>query len=85
MLTLYRYLVQTLIPDQVEKEIQGGAVAAAQRHGRFISPLDGIRTEDDLLKLTNVYLRQGDSEELKQYYLVVYRTLSATISFSIDG
>ncbi|KAI8436846.1 hypothetical protein MSG28_010300 [Choristoneura fumiferana] len=38
MLTLYQYLVQKLLPEQVEKELQGGAVAAAQRHGRFILP-----------------------------------------------
>ncbi|CAH0398316.1 unnamed protein product [Chilo suppressalis] len=84
MLTLYQYLVQTLLPKQVEKEIQGGAVAAAQRHGRFISPPDGIRTSDDLKKLVKVYLRCEDDTESKQYYLIIYRTLSATMCFTID-
>ncbi|CAG9102520.1 hypothetical protein JYU34_005813 [Plutella xylostella] len=84
MLTLYQYLVQTLLPEQVEKEIQGGAVAAAQRHGRFISPPEGIRTKEDLLKLNKVYLRREGDSETKQYYLVIYRTLSATVCFTVD-
>lgn len=85
MLTLYQYLVQTLLPKQVEKEIQGGAVTAAQRHGRYISPPDGIRTEEDLQKLHKVYLMREDDTETKQYYLVIYRTLSATVCFTVDG
>lgn len=85
MLTLYQYLVQTLLPKQVEKEIQGGAVAAAQRHGRFISPPEGIRCKEDLLKLPKVYFMREDDTEAKQYYLVIYRTLSATVCFTIDG
>lgn len=84
MLTLYQYLVQTLLPKQVEKEIQGGAVTAAQRHGRYISPPDGIRTEEDLQKLHKVYLMREDDTETKQYYLVIYRTLSATVCFTVD-
>lgn len=85
MLTLYQYLVQTLLPKQVEKEIQGGAIAAAQRHGRFISPPEGIRTQDDLRKLVKVHLLREDETETKQYYLIIYRTLSATVCFTIDG
>lgn len=85
MLTLYQYLVQTLLPKQVEKEIQGGAVAAAQRHGRFISPPEGIRCEEDLLKIPKVYFMREDDTEAKQYYLVIYRTLSATVCFTVDG
>ncbi|XP_041979571.1 vacuolar fusion protein CCZ1 homolog isoform X2 [Aricia agestis] len=84
MLTLYQYLVQTLLPKLVEKEIQGGAVTAAQRHGRFISPPDGIRTKEDLLKLNKVYLTLEDQTEAKYYYLVIYRTLSATVTFTVD-
>uniref|UniRef100_S4NK59 Vacuolar fusion protein CCZ1-like protein n=2 Tax=Pararge aegeria TaxID=116150 RepID=S4NK59_9NEOP len=84
MLTLYQYLVQTLLPKQVEKEIQGGAVTAAQRHGRFISPPEGIRNADDLQKLHKVYLMREDDSEAKQYYLVIYRTLSATVCFTVD-
>lgn len=85
MLTLYQYLVQTLLPKQVEKEIQGGAVTAAVRHGRFISPPEGIRTSEDLKKLHKVYLMREDDTEMKQYYLIIYRTLSATVCFTIDG
>ncbi|XP_052741187.1 vacuolar fusion protein CCZ1 homolog isoform X2 [Bicyclus anynana] len=84
MLTLYQYLVQTLLPKQVEKEIQGGAVTAAQRHGRFISPPEGIRNADDLQKLHKVYLMREEDTETKQYYLVIYRTLSATVCFTVD-
>ncbi|XP_053610053.1 vacuolar fusion protein CCZ1 homolog isoform X2 [Plodia interpunctella] len=84
MLTLYQYLVQTLIPKQVEKEIHGDAVAAAQRHGRFVSPAEGIRNKEDLQKLVKVYLMREDDNETKQYYLIVYRTLSATICFTVD-
>ncbi|XP_050679830.1 vacuolar fusion protein CCZ1 homolog [Leptidea sinapis] len=83
MLTLYQYLVQNLLPKEVEKEIQGGAVTAAQRHGRFISPQDGIRCEEDLQKLPKVFLMREDDEEKKQYYLVIYRTLSATVCFTV--
>ncbi|XP_072949300.1 vacuolar fusion protein CCZ1 homolog [Epargyreus clarus] len=84
MLTLYQYLVQTLLPKQVEKEIQGGAVTSAQRHGRFISPPEGIRTAEDLQKLAKVHLMREDDTETKQYYLVIYRTLSATVCFTVD-
>ncbi|XP_049873224.1 vacuolar fusion protein CCZ1 homolog isoform X2 [Pectinophora gossypiella] len=84
MLTLYQYLVQSLLPKQVEKEIQGGAVAAAQRHGRFISPPEGIRSVEDLERIPKVYLTREDDTEAKQYYLVIYRTLSATVCFTVD-
>lgn len=85
MLTLYQYLVQTLLPKQVEKEIQGGAVAAAQRHGRFIHPPEGIHGQEDLQKLVKVNLMREDDSETKQYYLVIYRTMSATVCFTVDG
>ncbi|XP_075977696.1 vacuolar fusion protein CCZ1 isoform X2 [Anticarsia gemmatalis] len=84
MLTLYQYLIQTLLPRQVEKEIQGGAVAAAQRHGRFIHPPEGIRSQEDLAKLVKVHLMREDDTETKQYYLVIYRTMSATVCFTVD-
>ncbi|CAH0585665.1 unnamed protein product [Chrysodeixis includens] len=84
MLTLYQYLVQTLLPRQVAKEIQGGAVAAAQRHGRFIHPPEGIHNQEDLQKLVKVHLMREDDSETKQYYLVIYRTLSATVCFTVD-
>ncbi|CAG5046000.1 unnamed protein product [Parnassius apollo] len=85
MLTLYQYLVQSLLPKQVEKEIQGGAVTAAQRHGRFISPPDGIHTLDDIQKLIKVHLKLEDDTETKQYHLIIYRTLSATICLTVDA
>lgn len=80
MLTLYQYLVQSLLPKEVEKEIHGGAVAAAQRHGRFIYPPEGNQEE----KLMKVYLKREEDSEAKQYYLVVYRTMSATICLTVD-
>ncbi|KPI95570.1 Vacuolar fusion protein CCZ1-like [Papilio xuthus] len=83
MLTLYQYLVQSLLPKQVEKEIQGGAVTAAQRHGRFITPCDGIHTDEDIDKIIKVYLKLEDDTETKQYYLIIYRTLSATICLTV--
>lgn len=85
MLTLYQYLVQTLLPQQVEMEIQGGAIASAQRHGRFISPPEGIRSREDLQKLLKVHLMHEDDTEIRQYYLIVYRTMSATVCFTING
>ncbi|PZC81425.1 hypothetical protein B5X24_HaOG212630 [Helicoverpa armigera] len=84
MLTLYQYLVQSLLPRQVEKEIQGGAVAAAQRHGRFIHPPEGIHSQEDLQKLVKVHVMKEDDLETKQYYLVIYRTMSATVCFTVD-
>lgn len=85
MLTLYQYLVQTLLPKQIEREIQGGAVAAAQRHGRFISPPEGIHVKEDLEKLVKVYLMREDDTDAKLYYLIIYRTLNATICLTLDG
>ncbi|XP_068633043.1 vacuolar fusion protein CCZ1 homolog [Battus philenor] len=85
MLILYQYLVQSLLPKQVEKEIQGGAVTAAQRHGRFITPSDGIHTNDDIERLIKVYLKLEDDIEAKQYNLVIYRTLSATICLAVEA
>ncbi|XP_028039377.1 vacuolar fusion protein CCZ1 homolog [Bombyx mandarina] len=84
MLTLYQYLVQTLLPKQVEIEIQGGAVTAAQRLGRFISPPDGIHVKEDLDKLIKIHVTLEDDTEFKEYYLLIYRTLSATVCFTID-
>ncbi|GBP85146.1 Vacuolar fusion protein CCZ1 homolog [Eumeta japonica] len=63
---VYQYLVQTLLPEHVEKEIQGGAIAAAQKHGRFISPPDGIKTNDDLQFIPKAYLRCDDDDNTKQ-------------------
>lgn len=84
MLTLYQYLVQTVLPKEVEKEIQGGAVTAAQKLGRFISPPEGIHNKEDLERLAKLHLMREDDSETKQYYLVVYRTLSATVCFTLD-
>ncbi|KOB67639.1 Vacuolar fusion protein CCZ1-like protein [Operophtera brumata] len=66
MLTLYQYLVQTLLPQQVEREIQGGPVAAAERHGRFISPPEGIRTKEDLNRVIKVHLKLEDDTEMRK-------------------
>lgn len=85
MLTLYQYLVQTLLPKEVEKEIHGGAVTAAQKLGRFISPPEGIQIKEDLERLAKLHLMREDDNETREYYLVVYRTLSATICFTVDG
>ncbi|KAL4715961.1 hypothetical protein ACJJTC_013261 [Scirpophaga incertulas] len=84
MLTLYQYLVESLLPSQIEKELQGGAVAAAERHGRFISPPEGIRYKEDLQNLTKIHVTREDETESKEYYLIIYRTLSATVCFTID-
>ncbi|KAJ0176583.1 hypothetical protein K1T71_007762 [Dendrolimus kikuchii] len=84
MLTLYQYLVQTLLPKEVEKEIQGGAVTAAQRLGRFISPPEGIQIKEDLERLAKLHLMREDDSETREYYLIVYRTLSATVCFTVD-
>lgn len=60
-------------------------MAAAQRHGRFISPPEGIRTKEDLNRVVKVHLKLEDETEIKEYYLIVYRTLSATVCFTVDG
>lgn len=83
-LTVYQYLVQNLLPEHVKRELQGGAVATAQKHGRYISPSDGIKTVEDLKSLPKVFLQCENDNQTKQYYFVIYRTLSVTVCFTVD-
>lgn len=90
MQVVYQYLIGTLLPANVEAEMQGGSIPrnspspfAALRHGRFITGPSNLKLAQTVGKVPKVYLfANGESQE---FYLVVYRALSATVCLFIKG
>lgn len=90
MQVVYQYLIGTLLPANVEAEMQGGSIPrnspspfAALRHGRFITGPSNLKLAKTVGKVPKVYLfANGESQE---FYLVVYRALSATVCLFIKG
>lgn len=73
----------TLLPANIEMELQGGSHVSAQHYGYFISPPGGFRDANDLLKVAKVHLNYDSKVEVM--YLIIYRALAATVCFFIDG
>uniref|UniRef100_A0A6P7GP16 Vacuolar fusion protein CCZ1 homolog n=1 Tax=Diabrotica virgifera virgifera TaxID=50390 RepID=A0A6P7GP16_DIAVI len=90
MQIIYQYLIGTLLPANVEAELQGGSIPrnapspfAALRHGRFIIGPSNVKLAKTVGKIPKVYLfASGKAEE---FHLVVYRALSATVCLFIKG
>ncbi|XP_072399139.1 vacuolar fusion protein CCZ1 homolog [Diabrotica undecimpunctata] len=90
MQIIYQYLIGTLLPANVEAELQGGSIPrnapspfAALRHGRFIIGPSNVKLAKTVGKIPKVYLfASGKTEE---FHLVVYRALSATVCLFIKG
>lgn len=90
MQVVYQYLINTLLPANIETELQGGSMPrnspspfAALRHGRFITGPSNLKLAKTVGKVPKVYLfASGESEG---FHLVVYRVLGATICLFIKG
>lgn len=90
MQTVYHYLVSTLLPAQLETEIQGGSMprnnpspfSAHLHHGKFITGPPNLK-ETLIGKVPKVYL--NCDKKTTMYHLVVYRLLNASICLFIEG
>ncbi|CAG9768042.1 unnamed protein product [Ceutorhynchus assimilis] len=90
MQMIYQYLTGTLLPANVETELQGGSMPRntaspfiSLHHGRFITGPTNLKQAKTIGKVPKVYLfSQG---QVREYHLVVYRALSATVCFFIEG
>nr|CAH7752102.1 unnamed protein product [Callosobruchus chinensis] len=90
MQTIYQYLIGTLLPANVETELQGGSMPRnasspfmALRHGRFITGPTNLKLAKTIGELPKLYLFGGGKPV--EYYFVVYRALSATVCFFIKA
>lgn len=90
MQIIYQYLISTLLPANIETELQGGSIPrkpsspfAALHHGRFITGPVDLKSSSSSLKVPKVFF--FSSGNTTAYYMVVYRALSASICLFIDG
>lgn len=84
MKVVYQYLIGTLLPANMETELQGGSMPrnsvspfAALHHGRFITGPTNLKTAKSVGKIPKVYLFASGNDVT--YNLVVYRALSASV------
>lgn len=89
MQIVYQYLISTLLPANIETELQGGSMPrnpsspfTALHHGRFITGPTNLKTAKAVEKVPRVYLCSSNAGI---YYMVVYRALSASVCFFMDG
>ncbi|KAL7294576.1 hypothetical protein TKK_0012036 [Trichogramma kaykai] len=87
MQVVYSYLVNTLLPDYLEKELEGGLMPnhsispfTTSHYGKFIT---GPSSVNDVKKLPKVFIYH--SIKPTQLYLIVYRTLSATVCLFVNN
>lgn len=93
MQVVYQYLIATLLPANIEAELQGGSMPrnssspfASLHHGRFITGpanLKGSSKDTTMGKIPRVFL--FSSGKPIEYHLVVYRALSASLCMFIKG
>ncbi|RZC40479.1 vacuolar fusion protein CCZ1 -like protein, partial [Asbolus verrucosus] len=88
MKIMYQYLIGTLLPANMETELQGGSMPrnslspfAALHHGRFITGPTNLKAAKTVGKIPKVYLFASDKPAT--YHLVVYRALSASVCLFI--
>ncbi|CAH0547952.1 unnamed protein product [Brassicogethes aeneus] len=84
----YQYLIGTLLPANMETELQGGSMPrnsgspfAALHHGRFITGPTNLKTAKTVGKVPKIYLFGGKTP--CTYRLAVYRALSASVCLFI--
>lgn len=93
MQIIYQYLIGTLLPANIEAELQGGSMPrnstspfTSLSHGRFITGPTNLKVSGktpSFGKIPKAYLfNSGQPEE---YHLVVYRALSASFCMFIKG
>lgn len=89
MQVVYQYLVSNLIPLHVKSELTGGSIPrhqtpfAALHHGRFITGPSDLKSVKTVENVPVVYLHKGNN--LRKFYMVIYRALSASVCLFIDG
>ncbi|XP_065160589.1 LOW QUALITY PROTEIN: vacuolar fusion protein CCZ1 homolog [Atheta coriaria] len=93
MQVVYQYLITTLLPAHVSSELLCGSMprnaaspfaASALHHGRFITGPENLKTSKNIGKVPTVIYTQ-DKKEPDEYFLVVYRALSASLCLFISA
>ncbi|XP_058794347.1 vacuolar fusion protein CCZ1 homolog [Phymastichus coffea] len=87
MQVVYHYLVNTLLPAHLEKELDGGSIPrnsaspfSTLHYGKFVT---GPSSINDVKKLPKVFINY--STKATPLYLIVYRALSATVCLFVDN
>lgn len=90
MQVVYNYLVSTLLPAHLEKELHGGSMPrnspspfTSSHYGKFITGPSSINEQSIIGKSPKVFINY--STKPVSLYLVVYRSLSATICLFVDS
>ncbi|XP_066583435.1 vacuolar fusion protein CCZ1 homolog [Prorops nasuta] len=90
MQVVYNYLVNTLLPAHLEKELDGGSMPrnssspfTSSHYGKFITGPSSINEPSLIGKSPKVYINY--SNKPISLYLIVYRALSATICLFVDS
>ncbi|KAL3275985.1 hypothetical protein HHI36_020716 [Cryptolaemus montrouzieri] len=89
MQILYQYLVGTLLPANLEVELQGGSMPrnslspfGALKHGRFITGPTNLKNAKTIGKVPKIYTFSGPAAS---YHLLVYRALSASLCLFVNA
>ncbi|XP_024941079.1 vacuolar fusion protein CCZ1 homolog isoform X2 [Cephus cinctus] len=90
MQVVYNYLISTLLPAYLEKELHGGSMPrnspspfTSSHYGKFVTGPSSINEPNGTGKLPRVYINYSTIPI--SLYLVVYRALSATICLFVDS
>lgn len=90
MQVIYQYLIGTLLPANIETELQGGSMPRNSstpfvnlHHGRFITGPTNLKTAKNIGVVPTVFLYAENVPS--SYYMVVYRALSASVCIFIEG
>lgn len=95
MQIIYQYLIRTLLPTNVEAELQGGSMPrnapspfVSLHHGRFITGPTNLKSSETnhfTDKIPKTYLFGNEQSPHQEYYLIVYRALSASLCMFVKG
>ncbi|KAK5639874.1 hypothetical protein RI129_010685 [Pyrocoelia pectoralis] len=87
---IYQYLIGTLLPANIETELQGGSIPrnpsspfASLHYGRFITGPLNLKTTNTIGKVPKIFLNNEANPAV--YYFIVYRALNATICLFVNG
>lgn len=87
---IYQYLIGTLLPANIETELQGGSIPrnpsspfASLHYGRFITGPLNLKTTNTIGKVPKIYLNNEANPAV--YYFIVYRALNASICLFVNG
>ncbi|KAK9881558.1 hypothetical protein WA026_016435 [Henosepilachna vigintioctopunctata] len=90
MQVLYHYLISTLLPANLEVELQGGSMQrhstspfSALRHGRFVTGPSNLKNAKTTGKVPRIYTFSGPTASC--YHLIVYRVLSASLCLFVKA